>query len=106
MERATRAVVEELAGADGDDLAAVGLFLGRVGQKDAAGGLVGRFDALDDDLGRKLTDEFARRTTKIIPTLVLCAAMITRRKGGALTTLRPKKDEADIGFSDLDEIAS
>lgn len=61
--------------------------------------------ALDDELGQKLTDQFAQRTGKIVPTLVLCAAMITRRKGGTLTTLRPKKDDADLGFGDIDEVA-
>ncbi len=59
--------------------------------------------ALDEELGKKLTDEFARRTNKIVPTPVLCAAMITRRKGGAFTTLRPR-DEDDLGFRDIDEV--
>lgn len=62
--------------------------------------------ALDDELGEKLTKEFARRTGKIVPTLVLCATMITRRKGGALTTLRPKRDDDDLGFADIGEVAS
>ena len=61
--------------------------------------------ALDDELGQKLTDEFARRTGKIVPTLVLCSVMIMRRKRGALTTLRPKKDDDDLGFSDIEDVA-
>ncbi len=46
---AAGAVVEQLAGADGDDRAAGGLVLGGVGNVDAAGGLLLRFFALDDD---------------------------------------------------------
>ena len=42
------AVVIELAGADGDDFALGGLFLGRVRQDDAAGGLFLGFRLLDD----------------------------------------------------------
>ncbi len=61
--------------------------------------------ALDDELGQKLADEFAQRTGKIVPTLVLCAVMIRRRKDGVLTTLRPKKDDGDLGFGDINEIA-
>jgi hypothetical protein len=47
---AAGAVVEQLAGADGDDRAAAGLVLGGVGNVDAAGGLCLRLLALDDDL--------------------------------------------------------
>ena len=36
------------AGADGDDFAFLGLFLGGVGDDDAAGGLLVAFDAADD----------------------------------------------------------
>ena len=46
---AAGAVVEQLAGADGDDRAAGRLVLGGVGNVDAAGGLLLRFFALDDD---------------------------------------------------------
>src|SRR5690242_7447433 len=42
--------VEALAIADGQDLAALGLFLGAVGQDDAALGLAFSLDALDEDL--------------------------------------------------------
>src|SRR6266436_3478829 len=37
------------AGTDGDDLALAGLFLGGIGDDDAAGGLVFSFDTLDDN---------------------------------------------------------
>ena len=46
---AAGAVVEDLAGADGDDRAAGWLVLGGVGDVNAAGGLLLRFLALDDD---------------------------------------------------------
>ena len=62
--------------------------------------------ALDTELGKKLQDEFARRTGRIVPQLILCSAMISRRKAGALTTLRPKSDDSDLGYNDIDEVAS
>jgi hypothetical protein len=37
--------------------------------------------------------------------MILAAAMIHRRKIGALATLRPKSDHADLGFSDIDQVA-
>src|SRR5882757_5723491 len=46
---AAGAVVEDLAGADGDDRAAGWLVFGCVGDVNAAGGLLLRFLALDDD---------------------------------------------------------
>ncbi len=61
--------------------------------------------ALDGDIAKRLQDEFARRTNRIIPSMVLAAAMISRRKAGALATLRPKTDEQDLGFSDIDKVA-
>lgn len=61
--------------------------------------------ALDDELGKKLTAEFAKRTKKIVPQLVLCAAMISRRKGGGLTTLKPKQDAESVDFADIDKVA-
>ena len=45
----TRAVLEDLAVADGDDLALDRLLLGRVGDDDPALGLLFFLDALDDD---------------------------------------------------------
>lgn len=59
--------------------------------------------ALDEELGQKLQKEFARRSGRIVPTTLLCAAMIHRRKVGSLTTLRPKVTDEDLGFSDIDE---
>lgn len=61
--------------------------------------------ALNPELGKKLQYEFARRTGRVVPPMILAAVMITRRKAGALATLRPKQDENDLGFSDIDEVA-
>jgi hypothetical protein len=62
--------------------------------------------ALNSALAKKLQDEFARRTGRIVPSMVLAAAMIRRRKAGALATLRPKTDQQDLGFSDIDQVAN
>jgi hypothetical protein len=48
-ELAPLAAVEQLAGADGKDLAALRLFLGRIGQDDATGGALLGFDGFYDD---------------------------------------------------------
>jgi len=37
--------------------------------------------------------------------MILAATMINRRKAGALATLKPKADNMDIGFSDINEVA-
>jgi len=34
----------------------------------------------------------------------LAAAMIRRRKDGVLATLRPKAQENDLGFTDIDQV--
>lgn len=60
--------------------------------------------ALDPDLAKKLQKEFARRAGRVVPPMILAAAMINRRKAGALATLRPRVDE-DLGFSDIDQLA-
>jgi hypothetical protein len=62
--------------------------------------------ALNADLAQKLQQEFARRAGRIIPALILAAAMINRRKAGALATLKPKSDEQDLGFSDIGQVGS
>ena len=49
VERDALAVVLDLAGAGRDDLALLGLFLGRVGDDDAADLLFAFLDALDND---------------------------------------------------------
>lgn len=61
--------------------------------------------SLDPDLSKKLQDEFARRSGRIVPAMVISAAMVTRRKAGKLTTLKPKASEKDLGFGDMDEVA-
>lgn len=61
--------------------------------------------ALNSELADKLQKEFARRSGRIVPPMILAAAMILRRKMGALATLKPKSEEADLGFSDIDQVA-
>lgn len=60
--------------------------------------------ALNADLAQKLQQEFARRAGRIIPAMVLAAAMISRRKAGALATLKPKSDDHDLAFSDIEQV--
>ena len=62
--------------------------------------------ALHGDAAKRLQDEFARRTGRIIPSMVLAATMIHRRKAGALATLKPKPKDSDLGFSDIDKVAN
>jgi len=62
--------------------------------------------ALNGEAAKRLQDEFARRTGRIVPAMVLAAAMITRRKAGTLATLKPKAKEQDLGFSDIDQVAN
>lgn len=60
--------------------------------------------ALNSDLADTLQQEFAKRTGRIVPSMILAAEMITRRKAGALSTLKPKSDDQDLGFSDIEQI--
>lgn len=60
---------------------------------------------LNPEAAKRLQDEFARRTGRIMPPMILAAAMIRRRKGGALATLKPKSDGDDLGFLDMDQVA-
>ena len=60
--------------------------------------------ALNTDLAQKLQQEFAKRAKRIVPAMVLAAAMINRRKAGVLATLRPKSDSSDLGFSDIGSV--
>lgn len=61
--------------------------------------------SLDGELSKKLQDEFAKRTGRIVPAMVISAAMVTRRKAGKLSTLKPKAVRDDLAFGDIDEIA-
>jgi hypothetical protein len=61
--------------------------------------------ALNADAAKRLQEEFARRAGRIIPPMILAAAMINRRKAGSLATLKPKSGDQDLGFSDIDEVA-
>ena len=38
--------------------------------------------------------------------MTLAAEMINRRKVGALATLKPKSNDEDLGFSDINEVAN
>jgi hypothetical protein len=62
--------------------------------------------ALNVELADKLQQEFARRTNRIVPPMILAAAMIRRRKAGALATLKPKSLDQDLGFKDIDQVAN
>lgn len=62
--------------------------------------------ALNTDLAQKLQLEFVRRAGRIVPHMILAAAMINRRKAGALATLKPKADDRDLGFSDINKVAN
>lgn len=62
--------------------------------------------ALNAELAQKLQQEFARRAGRIVPAMILAAAMINRRKVGALATLKPKSDDHDLGFSDIGEVGT
>ncbi len=60
--------------------------------------------ALNADAAKRLQDEFARRTGRVLPPMILAAATIRRRKDGALATLKPRSGD-DLGFSDIDQVA-
>jgi hypothetical protein len=62
--------------------------------------------ALNSELAEKLQKEFARRAGRIVPPMILAAAMINRRKVGALATLKPKSNDGDLGFSDINKVGS
>jgi hypothetical protein len=60
---------------------------------------------LDEDVCKKFAQEFSRRAGRIVPPLILSATMIHRRKLGELETLRPRTNQNDLGFRDIDEVA-
>jgi hypothetical protein len=62
--------------------------------------------AINPDASKKLQEEFARRTGRIVPPMILSAAMIYRRKNGNLARLKPKSDEQNLGFSDIDQVGT
>lgn len=61
--------------------------------------------ALNADLAMKLQQEFGKRAGRIVPSMILAAEMINRRKAGSLATLKPKAKDQDLGFSDINEVA-
>lgn len=62
--------------------------------------------ALNQELAEKLQKEFARRAGRIVPHMILAAAMINRRKAGSLATLKPKADGLGVAFSDIKDVAN
>ena len=62
--------------------------------------------ALNPEAAQRLQEEFARRTNRVLPPMLLAAAMIHRRKLGNLATLRPKSDQNDVGFTDIDQVGT
>lgn len=52
-----------------------------------------------------IEEEFARRAGRVIPGLLLAAAIEARRKRGEWLTLRDDYNDPDVGFGDIDEIA-
>ncbi len=61
--------------------------------------------ACDEELSKNFADEFAKRTGKIIPPMLLAAAVISRRKAARLATLKARSTEEDVNFGDIDEVA-
>jgi hypothetical protein len=62
--------------------------------------------AINPEAAEKLMKEFAHRTGRIVPPMILAAAMIYRRKNGNLATLKPKSDEQNLGFADIDQVGT
>jgi hypothetical protein len=62
--------------------------------------------AFDEHLSKKFADEFARRSGRVVPSMILAAAVVTRRKAAKLATLKPRQTPGDLGFADIDEVAS
>jgi hypothetical protein len=61
--------------------------------------------ACDERLSKKFAREFAKRTGKVIPPMLLAAAVICRRKSARLATLKPRSTPDDLGFRDIDKVA-
>lgn len=62
--------------------------------------------AFDEELSKKFAQEFARRTGKVLPPMLLAAAVISRRKAAGLKTLKPKRAGDDLGFGDIDQVTA
>src|SRR3954471_9032060 len=78
LQLAQAAVLDDLAVADGDDQRFLGLFLGRVGDKEPAGGLVLFLDALDENAVVERSDLHGRS-----PVSMSCWAGTHRRQAAA-----------------------
>jgi hypothetical protein len=61
--------------------------------------------AINPEAAKRLQEQFARRSGRVVPPMMLASAMIGRRKAGALATLKPKSDDQDLGFTDIDQVA-
>lgn len=62
--------------------------------------------ALNPEFAGRLQKEFARRAGRIVPAMILAAAMIGRRKAGSLATLKPQSDGQDMAFQDIEKVAN
>jgi hypothetical protein len=60
--------------------------------------------AVNKEYADKLKNEFAKRTGRVFPPMLLAAAMINRRKAGRLATLKPEAAPAELKFADIDKV--
>lgn len=60
--------------------------------------------AFDDKLSRKFANEFAKQRGRVVPPMVLAAAVVKRRKDAKLKTLKPKAKDGDLAFADMDAV--
>jgi transcriptional regulator with XRE-family HTH domain len=62
--------------------------------------------AYSDSLAKEIGKEFAKRARRVVLPALLFSAIMAKRKRGEWTKLNPKPAVGDIGFSDIDEVAS
>ncbi|MBA4067555.1 MAG: hypothetical protein C0501_28370 [Isosphaera sp.] len=64
-------------------------------------------DALlyDADLSSELARDFARRSGRSVPSPLLTALVVSKRKKGEWIHLRVEEADDDLGFGDIDEVA-
>jgi hypothetical protein len=60
----------------------------------------------DQDLSAELARDFAKRSGRSVAGTVLTGLIVSKRKRGEWLHLKPgRKDEGDLGFSDINEVA-